>query len=71
MGRSRGGNQTTIVLHRIQVSDTGLQFAGLVLSPFFNTAVTLACWQSMGTCPVLYDCWYIANSTGANSLIPI
>ena len=39
----------------------------LVLSPFLNSAVALACGQSRGTCPVLYDCWYIAQITGAIS----
>ena len=38
------------VLQMIQVKETGL-------SPCLKTAVTLACCQSRGTWPVLYDCW--------------
>ena len=42
-------------------------FAGLVLSPFLKTVVTLACCQSTRTWPVSYDCWHIRFNTGAIS----
>ena len=47
----------SMVLHRMHIRDTGLLFAGLVLSPFLNTAVTLTCCQPV----VLIRCCIIAG----------
>lgn len=42
-------------LHVTEVSETGLQFSAVCLSPFLNTGVTLAFVQSSGKHPELSD----------------
>ena len=50
----------SITLQRMQVSDMGLCLAGSDLWLFTN-----ACSQSLGSLPVLYDCWKIWVMMGA------
>ena len=45
----------SIILHAIDVSDTGLSFAAMCLSPYLKMGTTQASLQSWGTAPMSVD----------------